>query len=358
MRVALVGLPRSGKSTLFSAIGAVEGSHLHLERADQEHLAVAKVPEERVAFLEQAYKAKKRTYAEIEFLDVPGLDLSDESARERARTHWPGVRQSDLIALVVRNFRNNASPPYRDRVNVEADLDEILAEMLFSDLEQVTARIDKLQGVLKKPSPAKEREAKQHELALFGRLQAALESEKPLTSAIQHAAEEKIVRSFAFLTLKPLLIVINCDESALPQEPPARIRGYDAVCLSAKLELELGQLEPSERADFMKELGLAALAHDRLVRTCCRTMNLITFLTVGEKEARAWLVPAGTDAVTAAGDIHTDLARGFIRAEVVAFQDFKAAGSEKAAKTAGKYRLEGKNYLLKDGDVVLFKFNV
>lgn len=358
MRAALVGPPYSGKSTLFAAVAEAGGTQVHLDRADQPHLAVIKVPDERLFWLEEKYKAKKRTHAEIELLDLPGMDLSTPQSRDRARTHWPAVRQSDMIVLVLRKFQNSAVPAYRDRVDIQADLDELWAEMMFSDLEQITTRISKLEGNLKKPISGKERDEQQRELDLQKRLAATLEAERPLTEGIKSAAEEKLVRAFAFLTLKPTVVVVNCDEDAVPAEPPAKVGKYDALFLSARIEEELARLDAGEREEFMAALGVKTAAGDRLIRLCYKSMNLLSFLTAGEKEVRAWTIPAGSNAQEAAGAIHTDIQRGFIRAEVVAYDDLVAAGDEKSAKAAGKYRLEGKEYVVNDGDVMLFRFSV
>ena len=358
MRVALVGLPFSGKSSLFAAVTEAGGTHVHMERADQEHLAVVKVPDQRLLWLEERYKPKKRTHAELEFLDVPGMDLSSEAGRQRARTHWQSVRNCGIMLLALRNFHSTTAPPYRDRVDFAADLDELKSEMLFADLEQVLARIEKLEATLKKPVPGQERDLATKELDLMQRLGSTLEAEKPISEAVHGPIEERLVRPFAFLTLKPALVVVNCDEGGMPAQPPEAVGGYPAMFLSAKLEQELAALDEGERAEFMKELGVAATARDRLIRACYDSMKLISFLTAGDKEVRAWTIPAGTDAVTAAGEIHTDIARGFIRAEIIAYDDLHAAGSEKAARAAGKFRLEGKSYIIKDGDVVVFRFNV
>jgi GTP-binding protein YchF len=356
MRVALVGPPLSGKSTLFAAVAEAGGSHVHLDRPDTEHLAVVKVPDERLEWLFELYKPKKCVHAELEFLDVPGLDLTDEPARQRARQHWPAVRQSDMLALVLRGFRDDAIPAYQDRLDPPGDLEELTAEMLFSDLEQVAGRTEKLRAALKKPTG--DREAHQRELALMERMQQALESERPLAEVVANEAEEKMVRAFAFLTLKPLLVVVNCDEDAAGGGGPETIGGYPAIQLSAKIEEEIASLPPGERGEFLEAMGIKTPAADRLIRSCYDAMRVVSFFTHGDKEARAWTVPAGTEAVAAAGEVHTDMARGFIRAEVIGFEDLKAAGDEKGARAAGKYRLEGKSYVVQDGDVIHFRFNV
>ncbi|MCK4624873.1 MAG: DUF933 domain-containing protein [Phycisphaerae bacterium] len=356
MRAALVGLPQSGKSTLFAALAEAGGSGVHLDRPDQEHLAVVKVPDERLDWLEDHYKPKKTTHAEIEFLDVPGMDLSSEPARRHARTHWPAVRQSDMIVIVLRDFQNDSVPPYRGRVDAEADLEELRSEMLFSDLEQVAGRIEKLQTAAGKPTPEQDKNVR--ELELMQRMQEVLEDEKPLTEAVVSETDKKTARAFAFQMLKPVVVVLNCDEGSTETGGVEEFSGLPAIRLSAKIEEEIASLAPADRGEFMEEMEIPTLARDRLVRSCYKAMDLITFLTASESECHAWSIRAGTDAVTAAGQIHSDIARGFIRAQVVAFDDLKSAGSEKAARAAGKIRLEGKNYMIRDGDEILFRFNV
>jgi len=356
MRVALVGPPQSGKSTLFAAVAEAGGSHVDTHRPDQPHVAVVKVPDERLDWLAGLFKPKKVHPAELEFLDLPGFDLADEAGRHRARTHWADMQQSAMLVFVVRAFEDEAVPAYRSRVDPQADVEELLAEMLFADLDQVTNRIRKLEAAVKKPGP--HREEQQRELELMKRLGEALEAERPVSEAVTGEAEEKLVRSFAFLSQKPILAAINCAEDAAAEPGPAELASVPCLHLSAKIEEEIAELPPAERREFLADLGVPESARDRLVRACYQRLNLASFLTYTSDECRAWTIPAGTDAVTAAGQIHTDIARGFIRAETVAFDDLKAAGDLKAAKAAGKVRLEGKNYLVQDGDVITFRFNV
>ncbi len=356
MRVALVGPTQSGKSSLFSAVARAGGSHVDLHRPDQPHLAVIKVPDERLVWLTAHYKPKKSTLAELEFLDLPGLDLADHAGRSRAKTHWPAMRTSDMLVFVVRSFPDEMVIPYRGRIDPQADLRELLAEMIFADLEQAVARIDRLQAALRKGSTKAKEEAK--ELELMQRIQQILEQDQPVSRLAASAEEAKLIRSFAFLSQKPALAVLNCSEQQAADEAPPELVGLPCLQLSAKIEAELAQLPPEDRQAFMAELGLKASAWERLVRACYRQMNLVSFLTVWGEECRAWTVHAGTDAVTAAGVVHSDMARGFIRAETVSFDDLRAAGDLKTARAAGKVRLEGKSYLVQDGDVIHFRFNV
>ncbi len=356
MRVALVGPPQSGKSTLFASVAEAGGSSVHLSRGDAPHLAVVKVPDERLTWLADLYKPKKVTQAELELLDVPGLDLSDEAARHHSRTHWSAMRQSDMLVFVVRAFADDTVPAYRGRVDPSADVDELLTEMIFADLDQVTARIDKLTVAVKKPTA--NRAAQQHELELMGRILEALENARPVSSAVTGEAEDKLIRSFAFLSRMPMLVVTNWGEDQLADCADGTVQSLPSIGLSVKIEEEIAELAPDERQAFLVDLGVEAPAADRLIRACYEQLNLVSFLTFVADECRAWSVPAGTDAVIAAGAIHSDIARGFIRAETVSYEDLRAAGDMKAAKAAGKVRLEGKHYVVQDGDVINFRFNV
>ena len=356
MRVALVGPPLSGKSTLFAAVAEAGGGHVDLSRPDQPHLAVVKVPDDRLFWLVELYQPKKIAQAELEFIDMPGFDLADEAGRTRAKTHWTTMRQSDMIVLVVSSFEDPAVPRYRNRVDPGADVQELLEELLFADLEQVTNRIEKLETSLRKPTAR--RDEQKHELDLMHRLRETLEAEKPLAEAVTSESEEKIIRSFSFLSQKPVLAVLNCSEDAAGEAGPDEIRSVPCIQLSAKIEEELAQLAPEERGEFLADLGVNASARDRLIRACYDGLKLASFFTFASSECHAWTIPSGTAAVDAAGEIHTDMARGFIRAETVAFDDFRAAGDMKAAKAAGKVRLEGKTYVVQDGDMITFRFIV
>ena len=353
MRVAFVGPAQSGKSSLFAAVAGAAGDPT---RPDQAHMAVVKVPDERLDWLATLYNPKKFTPAELEFVDLPGFDLTDEVGRTRAKAHWTTMRQSDMLLFVVRAFEDTSVATYRDRVDPTADVGELASEMLFADLEQVTNRIEKLEAAIKRPTPKRDEQIK--ELALMQRILGALENEEAVASQITNETEAKLVRSFAFLSALPSMVAVNCGEDQLAGATEEAIGGLPALWLSAKIEQELSELDAEEREMFLADLGLTASARDRLVRACYEQANLISFLTVGEDECRAWTIPAGTDAVTAAEEIHSDIARGFIRAETVAYDDLREAGDMKGVKAAGKMRLEGKTYVVQDGDVINFRFNV
>ena len=355
MRVALIGPPCSGKTTVFQAIAELGGSEVDVSRADQPHLAVVKVPDERLRRLVELYKPKRTVPAELEFLDMPGVDLGDAVARDHWRRHWASVRDCDMIVMVACGFEDPSVPAYRGRVDAAGDVEELLAEMLFADLEQVGNRIQRLETLLTKPG---DRDGNRRELDLMQRIRQALENDLPIREVVKNEAEAKAIRSFAFLSLKPHLAVLNCGEGE-PTGPAEPIATVAVLRLSAKIEQELAQLDSADRAEFMADLNMEAPARDRLIRACYNQLNLVSMFTVSEEECRAWPQPTGTEAVVAAGSVHTDMARGFIRAETMAYDDLVAAnGDEKAVKAAGKFRLEGKQYILQDGDIIKFRFNV
>ena len=356
MRVAVIGPPMSGKSTLFAAVAAAGGSNVDMSRPDQPHLAVVKVPDVRLDKLAEMYDPKKFTPAEIEFLDLPGMDLSNEAGRSRAKGHWAQMRQCDMLVFVVRAFEDKTTPEYRDRIDPKADVEDLKNEMLFADLEQVTNRVEKLSAAVKKPTVKRDEQLK--ELELMTLLQENLELEKPLAEVQTTEAQGRLLRSFMFLSQKPSLAVINCGEDGLGDQEHAEISGTAAIGLSAQIEEEISQLPAEDRDEFLADLGLAESARDRLIRACYKRMNLVSFLTVGPDECRAWTIPAATEAVVAAEEIHSDIARGFIRAETVAYDDLVEAGDMKLAKAAGKVRLEGKTYKVQGGDIINFRFNV
>jgi len=353
MRVAIVGFPYSGKSSVFRALSGLPADHLKLA---EENLAAVHIPEPRLDFLQQVFKPKKRTEATMDFVDLPG---SAEGDVEKAglEKHLPTLRQCDALLLVVRAFESASVPMHQGRIDPAGDLRQLRDEMLLADLLICANRIEKLEKSLTKPS--KDRDQLKHEHELLKRCRAALESEKPLSTLIRPGDEEKTVRSFGFLTQKPVLVVLNVSEERAGREPPLRDpHAYGTYAVCAPLEADLIRMEPAERPAFMAEYGIAALARDRLVRACFDALGMIFMLTAGPEEVRAWPLVRGMTAVEAAGRIHTDLARGFIKAETIAYEDLRAVGSLREAKAQNKVRLEPKGYVVQDGDIITIKFNV
>jgi len=354
LKVAIIGMPQSGKTTLAAAATGVAPPPAV---AAQVHHAVVKVPDERLNTLADIFKPKKVTQATIELIDVPGFSLADHRGRDELHRFLPEIRQADLLMAVVRAFDNSAVPAYRDRVDPQADINELCDEFLLADLETITTRLEKLQKSVRKPT--KSADAEKRELAVLAVCNEALEQSKPISSVLTKAEDQAILSSFGLLTLKPLLVVRNVsEEDASAPDPPSAPSAVATLNVSALTERDIAELDPADRPSFLADLGVTQPASDRLIQQCYESLGLVSFLTAGADEVRAWTIDRGTDAVTAAGKIHSDIARGFIRAETVAYDDFMEAGDMKAAKSAGKVRQEGKTYIVKDGDIINFKFNV
>ncbi len=352
MKAALLGLMQSGKSTIFSAIS---GKPVPAMGATAIEEAIVPVPDSRLDWLEKLYKPKKKTLATIDVLDLPGFSFTDEHGRAAARRLIGQIRTADMLVLVVRAFENPTVPAYRNSVDWKRDLAELQTELLLSDLELVTTRVEKLEKQVHKPTKTQAQD--KAELALQLKLQEAIESEQPISSVIRTDEERAMIKSLGFLTLKPMAVVINVGEDRVAEVIP--VEGpMQAVTMCAQLEHELAQLDADSRNTFMTDLGIAESAAEKFVGMCYTTLGLISFLTTGPDEVRAWPIKDGTIAVDAAGKIHSDIKRGFIRAETISYHDLKELGDEKAVKAAGKARLEGKEYVVKDGDIINFRFNV
>jgi GTP-binding protein YchF len=353
MRVAIVGFAFSGKTTLFRAITGVPRDHI---KPAEETLAAVHIPEPRLDFLEKVYDPKKRTEATMDFVDLPGSGAGDVE-KAGLEKHLPTLRMADALVLVLRAFPSESVPAHLGGVDPERDLRMLHDEMLLADLMICSGRVDKLHKALTKPS--KEHDQQKHELVLLQRCQAALEHEKPLSTVVQPGPEEKTLRSFGFLTQKPFMVVFNVGEQQLGAPPPfvaPHAAGTLAAC--AALEADLMAMDPQDRPAFMADYGIAALARNRIIRACFDALGLVFMLTAGAEEVRAWPLTKGMTAVEAAARVHTDLARGFIKAETIAFNDLLAAGSLRDAKAGGKVRLEPKGYVVQDGDIITIKFNV
>lgn len=348
MKVALIGPPQSGKSTVFAA---VTGLAVDPYAAPEPRHGMVKVPDSRLAYLTQLCQPKKVVEATIDFIDVPGVALDDPRGQDEWRRLLPAVRQADLLVVVVRDFQDDAVPTYRNRVDGRADFDLVWDELIFADLDAVTTRLDRLDKALKKPSKSHESEKREH--ATLERCREALEANRPLSSVLTSEEEQRLLASFAFLTEKPLVGVRNVSDdqlaSAVAWDVP---HVHDVVTMSAAIEAEIAALDPGDRPAFLADLGLSAPARDRLIQECYRAGGLISFLTIGPDEVRAWTIPRGASAVEAAAKVHTDLARGFIRAETVSYDDLVAHTDMKGAKAAGRVRKEGKGYIVADGDIL------
>ena len=356
MKAALLGLLQSGKSTILAGLSGKAIPPIGSTAIEE---AIVPVPDERLDWLTEFYKPKKTTYATIDCLDLPGFNFTDEHGRAAARRLINHIRTADLLVLVVRAFENPAVPPYRNSVDPQRDVAELQTELLLADLELVTTRVEKLEKQVHKPTKIQAHD--KAELALQKKLQQTIESEKPISSAIETDSELEIIKSLGFLTLKPIVVAVNTGEDQTGQKFDISDCVGDTVPvveLCAELEYELAQLDPQSRRDFMADMGIAESEASKFAKSCYSAMGMISFLTVVSGELRAWPIRQGTVALDAAGKVHTDIKRGFIRAETFNFDDLKELGSEKAIKAAGRIRLEGKDYVVRDGDIINFRFNV
>lgn len=348
MKVALIGLMQSGKSTLMSSVSGRDVPPVGSTSIEE---AIVPVPDVRLDWLTDLYKPKKTVRATVDCLDVPGFNFADDSGRAAARRLINKIRTIEMLVLVVKGFGPDANPTQ--------DLSDLQTELLLADLELVTTRIEKLEKQVHKPTKTQARD--KAELALQLKLQEAIEAEKPISTAIQSEAEKDIIKSLGFLTLKPMFVAINTDESAIDETPDlsdVMDSSVPVIGICAKLEQELSQLDAESKTEFMADLGITELAAGRFINECYSALGLISFLTSGPDEVRAWPIRKGTIAHDAAGKIHSDIKRGFIRAETFSFEALKEYGSEKELKTAGKVRLEGKEHVVQDGDIMNFRFNV
>ena len=350
-----MGLSGSGKSTLFSAVSSKVLHPVGIAAIEE---AIVHVPDERLDWLTALYKPKKTVQATIDCLDVPGFDFTAEHGRLVAGRLIDHIRTVDLIVLIVRAFEDLSLPAYRDRIDPVKDVEELKTELLLADLALVATRIERLEKQLHKPDKTTAED--RAELELQKRLQEAIEAEKPISSTIKTKEELHLIKSLGFLTLKPMVIVVNVGEGQLDKkfDFAGLEKSVPVINVCAKLDFELSQLDAQSRKDFMAELGITELAVAKFVKSCYSALGIISFLTVQSDEVRAWPIKQGTVALDAAGKVHTDMKRGFIKAQVFNYNDIKELGSEKALKATGKIRLEGKEYIVRDGDIIDFKFNV
>lgn len=351
MQVGLIGLEFTGKTTLFNAI---TGSELPVGQGGVDlHRAIGKVPDPRLDTLTAMFKPQKKVPAQVEWVDVPGLTLGIGPDGRRAAVRFlEHARKVDALAQVVRCFDGGYGDP-----DPASELETLSVELALADLEIVERRLERLASDRKKIGKL----ANPAEPALLERLRGQLEEGRPLRDLDLATDDLKLLAGFSFLTLKPFLAVLNLaegEEAALDLVAAARRAGGEVVTVCAAVEAELAQLAPEEAGEFLAELGIAEPAVARMIRAAYAALDLQSFFTVGPDECRAWTVRRGTPAPQAAGVIHTDMERGFIRAEVVAFDDLVTAGSLAAARERGRVRLEGKNYAIQDGDVVEIRFNV
>lgn len=360
MKIAIIGLPNSGKTTVFNALtrGTAETTSYASGQLEP-NLATVKVPDPRLDVLARMFNPKKITPADVQYVDVGGLSGGARQSGGLPPALLNYISGADALLHVVRAFVDENVPHPAGSVDVARDLSEVDLELVFSDLAIIERRLAKLNAEIGKMS-AKDRELRIAERDALLRLQQALEAETPVRDVELSEEEEKLLRGYQFLTAKPMLLVVNIGESQIQQPPPVAYRHNksDVVAFCAKIEAELAQLDDDDAQAFMQDLGISEPARDRVISASYDLLGLMSFLTAGPDEVRAWTIRRRTPAVEAAGAIHSDIQRGFIRAEIVAYDDLVKAGSMAEAKKHGTVRMEGKTYIVQDGDVCHFLFNI
>ena len=366
MQIAIVGLTGSGKTTVFNTL-----TRGHAETGGYGgvtmNVGVVKVPDERLDRLAEIFKPKKIIHADVTYVDLPAPPASTEGhvgTEELPAEHLGRLRDSDALLHVVRAFEDPSHPHPEGSVDAARDLERLDLEFILADLAMADRRIERLSTSGRHGTQA-EREANEREERILRQLKTSLEAGSPIRDVELEPEDEKQIRGFRFLSQKPVLVLLNVGESDLPRaselvssiEGSYRHRNALVDSLSARIEMELGELEPDEAAVFMEELGIAESGLDRVIALSYRLLGLVSFLTAGPDEVRAWPIVDGASAVDAAGVIHTDLAKGFIRAETVAYEDLLELGSMAEAKKAGRLRSEGKTYRVRDGDVIEILFS-
>jgi len=355
MQTGIIGLPQVGKTSLFRILTRAKVESR--SAPNQAHVGIARVPDARVAKLAEVFKPKKTTYATIEYVDIGGL----QKDREKNSASLVPLREADALAHVVRLFENPAVPHEGGSLDALRDIGNVDLELILNDLEQASKRMERLEkDIKKKKDPQLEAE-----LQVLTRCRQALEGETPLRELKFTPAEQKMLTGFMFLTQKPMIYVLNLgDEEAaeigrvvekyrlekLSMKPQTAV-----VPFCGKIEAELAELSDAEAAEMMSAYGLKESGRDRLIQATYRLLGLISFLTCGEPECRAWTIERGMTAQEAAGAIHSDIQKNFIKADVVNWEDLLKAGSFAAAREKAQVRLEGKEYVVQDGDVILFR---
>ena len=359
MKVALIGLSNSGKTTVFNALtGLTVDTTVYPTISGEPNIGVVKVPHSEIDMLSEIYRPKKTTYATIEYLDYIGLTRGD---LKQNRKVFDLIKDVDAIVHVARAFYDESIIHPMETINPVRDVETVELELIFADLAFIETRLERIEEGKNRGKKPDETEKK-----LLLKCKDFLLKETALRDVEFTNEEMKVMRPLQFLSTIPKVIVLNSGErdgdteyaKTLETSLLNRYPSADVLTLCGKIEMEISQLPDDERKPFLEELGIEEPASNRLIRTCYQLLGLISFITVGEDEVRAWTVRSNTNAVIAAGKIHSDIERGFIRAEVISYDDFIASGSMHTAREKGLLRLEGKTYEVQDGDIINFRFNV
>jgi GTP-binding protein YchF len=361
MQIGIVGLPFSGKTTLFETLLAHKSQDLSGKYKNEAERGVVHVPDERLHRLKEIFNPQKEIPATIEYIKVPGLDQDGHKGSGLPSQFLANTKTVDLILIMIRIFENDIFPHPMGSIDAKRDMRFINSEFLLNDLSIVENRIEKLEKLIMKTQIEKDKK----ELEVLNKCRKILEEERPVRELDLTEPEELLIKGFQFLSAKPLLYVLNISEAdieksnELVEEYKQNLQEKCSITvLSAEIEKEITQLEKNDAVEFLKDLKISEPATKKLIRLSYDLLGLVSFFTVGEDECRAWTVRKNTRAQKAAGVIHSDLEKGFIRAEVVSFDTFIKTGSLAACKEKGLLRLEGKDYLVQDGDIISVRFNV
>lgn len=360
MKLGIIGYPLSGKTTVFNALtrGNTPTSSAAAGKIET-HTAIVDVPDTRVEQLSAMFKPRKTIYAKVTYTDFAGIEqgIGKTGLTGQLRNQ---IATMDAFVLVIRGFENSVVPHPMGSVNPQRDVEALHSEFVLADLVATENRIARIDEMLRKGARSEERTRLQEERVLFERLHAALEAGQPLRDLELTSTEMESLAGFGLLSLKPTLVLLNTGED--PCDPQTVLqyahRHTTVMALQGKLEMELAQLPPDEAAMFMADFGIEELGLNRVIHASYAMLGLCSFFTVGEDEVRAWTVKRGATALDAAAAIHSDLARGFIRAEVIGYEELIALGGMAAARKAGKVQLEGKDYLVRDGDIIHIRFSI
>jgi len=359
MKITIIGLSNSGKTTVFNALTGLDiETAVYPTTSGDPHLGVVKVPDERVDRLSEIFRPKKITYATIEYVDFLGITKGDIKQNRKV---FDLIKDADAIVHVVRAFEDESVVHPLGGIDPARDIETLELELIFGDLEFVEKRLERMEENIRRGKKPDESEKK-----LLLKCKDILMKETPLRDVEFTEEERKAMRPLQFSSTVPEVVVVNIGEKDLQTDAAknlhaalkTRFPSLPVLTLCGKIEMEIAQLSPDEKKPFLDELGIDEPASNRLIHTCYDILGLISFLTAGEDEVRAWTIKKQTSALHAAGKIHSDIERGFIRAEIISYDDFIASGTMHAAREKGLLRLEGKTYEVRDGDIINFRFNV